>query len=135
MLTLPLLTATTSGYLSTPSLPTQRICSHIFVSCNFLFIFSFAENLHPLDLEAHKTELIDRVHGKCQEIHWDINGISSLHVHFLSSMESFVSPTINIYIINVSSDFWSMMAVTLSFHLMPTPTSRSLPKKKKNQGK
>lgn len=32
-----------------------------------------------------------------------------------------MSPTINIYIINVSSDFWSVVAVTLSFHPMPPP--------------
>lgn len=115
MLTLPVLTATTSECLSTPSLPTQRICSHICVSCNFLSIFSFAENLHPSDLEVHETDLIDGVHGKCH----DINGISSLHVHFLPTVESFVSPTINIYIINVSSDFWSVMAATLNFHLEP----------------
>lgn len=119
MLTLPLLTTTTSGCLSTPSLSTQRICSNICVSCNFLFIFSFAENFHPSDLEVHETDLIDVVHGKCQEFHWDINGISSLHVHFLSTVESFVSPTINIYNINVSSDFWSVMAATLNFHLKP----------------
>lgn len=59
------------------------------------------------------------MHGKCQEFHLDINEISNLHVHFLSTEESFVSPTINTDIINASSDFWSVMAATLSFHLKP----------------
>lgn len=59
------------------------------------------------------------MHGKCQEFHWDINGISRFHASYLFTVESFVSPTTNIYIINVSSDFWTVMAVTLSFHLEP----------------
>lgn len=57
MLTLPLLIASTSGYLSTLSFPTQRICRHICVSYNFQFI-SFAEKLHPSDLKVHEIELI-----------------------------------------------------------------------------
>ena len=43
--------------------------------------------------------------------------VSCLHVQLVSTRESFVSPAVNVYIINASSAFWSVMAVTLSFHL------------------
>lgn len=57
----------------------------------------------------HRIKLIDRVYGKCHEFLW----------HFVSTKESFVSPTVSVDIINASSTSWSVMATTLSFRLKP----------------
>lgn len=45
------------------------------------------------------------------------NQVSCLRVHFASTRASFMSLTVNVYIINASAALCSVMAATLSFHL------------------